>query len=148
MSHTTSIKGIEILSASAVARAVAFMQSKGVAVELKHNTKARAYYNNQEGMDKPAELCLHLPTARYDVGLYLNKEGSYEPRFDVFMGEVHKHLGAKGSDRNSNNHVEHIGGFLQEYAVAAAELSAESQGKYVQRIEQKDGTVQLAITGY
>lgn len=149
MSHTTAIKGIQITSEAAVQRAVAFLQSKGSDIELVRNTKPRAYYNNQAGMTDKAELCIKVNGSKYDIGLYKQANGTYEPRFDAWANDIAKVLGSKDQKSGvTNDHEHHIGAFLQEYSIAAASIQSESEGRFVERVETKSGDVKLMVRGY
>lgn len=149
MSHTSTITGVAIKNRAAIEAAVAHLQSKGVKVSLKENVKPRAYFNNQAGMETPADLCLQLD--KYDVGLYLQEDGTYEARFDAWANHVARHLGSEELAKNpalGKNHAHHVGKFLQEYATAVTILEAQADGRMVERIDEPDGKIKLTIMGY
>ena len=142
MSHTVSIKDVDIVNVSALKAAVREMQQKGVSCELLENVVPKAYYNNQAGMDTAAEFVLRSEQSPYDVGFYKtqNAQGKtvYEPRTDTFMGHIQKLYG---------NSKSHLGKLTQLYSVHAVTQQAVRQGYRVQRKEQQDGTITLSVVG-
>ncbi|MCF1459296.1 MAG: DUF1257 domain-containing protein [Shewanella sp.] len=144
MSHTTTIKGVELHDRHALQRAIDMLnQERGLNLQIIDNAKPRAYYTNQAGMSGEAEMVIKCG-GRYDVGLYRNEQGVIEPRFDAWGGDISKELG----NGSTKSHIDHIGGLLQEYSIAAATIAAENSGQYVNRVKGEDGSVRLTVTGY
>lgn len=144
MSHTTVLKGINIVSIEAVERAVAELSSKGIKIALKKDAKPRAFYQNQNGMGK-ADYVIELGDSRYDIGLYRNDRGGYDLRTDFWAGDVEKVLGVKAS---SNDMVEQakLGKLYQAYALNAAEIQAENEGYQYYRESGNNGVERLIVT--
>lgn len=148
MSHTTSIDSIVISDEKALENAVMELKERhGINCELLTNTKARAYYNDQSGMDTNADFVLKLNESRYDVGFYRKEDGTLEARYDAWAGEVQKQLGVSVEEGTEIGQSQ-LGKFYQEYAIAAATREAMSQGYMVDRFQKEDGEVQLTVQGY
>jgi hypothetical protein len=146
MSHTTAINCIKITDISALRSAITELKSHGVKCDLLENAVPRAYYPNQEGLGK-AEFVVNVKDARYDVGLYKDKEGvGYEARCDFYTGSIEDVLGAK-AQKGEDIEMARLGKLYQTYAIHAATNAAVQQGYSVQRINQEGGTVQLQVTG-
>lgn len=145
MSHTSAIKAVKITSISALTSAVAELASKGVRCSLLQNAVPRAYFPDQAGMGK-AEYVLHLPDAKYDVGLYLQPDKSYEPRTDFYGGSVEAVLGVAATSEATREQAK-LGKLLQMYAIHAATETARRKGLSVNRTTGKDGTIRLELTG-
>ena len=163
MSHTTTLKGLAIKDVSAIRAAVAELKTSGVNVELLTEAKPRMYYADQHRRDGgyghnegTTAFVLKLP-GRYDVGLDLKQDGTYNPVFDEFAGDVAASLGALGvtpaESRGFGYMTEAsgkyaIGRFLQGYAKHAAINAAQAQGYFVESAEvDTKGSVQLVLTG-
>ena len=146
MSHTTSIKGIKIVDIRALESAINELAKGGMKISLQKGGTPRAYYQNQSGMGQ-ADYVVKLPDAAYDIGLYKQDDGSYEPRTDFFAGSVEKLLGAKAS-KPENRDQARLGKLLQLYGIHAATEKAKKQGYTVRRQEGKDGEIKLVIAGF
>ena len=140
MSHTTTIKEIEITDVDALKAAVNELKEKGIRCDLLENAIPRGYYSNQEGLGK-ADYVLHLEDSPYDIGFYKqNGKNAYEVRADLYADKIKKVIGVDGSGPNAS-----MGKLFQLYAVHAATRKAVSQGYQVSRIQKEDGTIQLQI---
>lgn len=146
MSHTTKIPGIKIVSVSALRSAVAELAKQGIKITLKEKAKPRAYYAQQEGMGV-ADFVVELGDSSYDVGLYKQADGSYEPRFDAWAGNIERILGAKASKAENTDQAK-LGKLMQMYGVMVATEKAKKQGLVVRRIEGKDGAIKLVLNGF
>ncbi len=146
MSHTSTIKGIKITEVSALRKAVNELAKSGMKIELKENATPRAYFSNQAGMGK-ADFVVYLADAKYDIGLYKQADGTYEPRTDFFGGSVEKLLGAQASKKENTEQAK-LGKLIQLYGIHAATEKATKQGYTVQRQFGKDGAIKLVIAGF
>jgi hypothetical protein len=147
MSHTTSIKGIKIVNIDALRLAVSDLAASGKKVELVENATPRAYFDNQEGMGV-ADYVIKLADAKYDIGLYKQQDGTYEPRTDFWGHSVEGVLGAKATDKQYTEQAR-LGLLFQAYAVNAAEQQARMEGKMTMRqSDPETGRVTLVVTGY
>jgi hypothetical protein len=146
MSHTTSIKGIKLMDIKFVKDAVAELAKKGMKISVVPDAVPRAYYANQQGMGK-ANFVIKLDDAKYDIGLYKQDDGSYEPRTDFFGGSVQKLLGVEATKKENTEQAK-IGKLIQLYGIHAATDKARKQGLTVRRVEGKEGAVKLVIAGY
>lgn len=141
MSHTTTVGNVKLTNITAIEAAVDALKSQGVNIVLKRNAVPRMYYNNQHGA---CEYVLSLPTAKYDVGLEKQKDGSYVPIFDEFSGYVAQVLGVKTKGKGDARNA--IGKFLQQYAVEAARIAAIQQGYNIDSITTDEhGNVHLTV---
>lgn len=150
MSHTTKIRAMQISNVGVIRAAVARLAQQGVKIELLEDAQPRHYYTKygreQEGMGK-ADLVLKIADSSYDVGLYKQPDGSYEPRTDFWDKEVEKVLGVKPTAEEYTDQAK-LGKFYQAYGICAAMEQAYLSGKQVQEITQPNGDVQLVVTGY
>ena len=143
MSHTSSISSIVISDVHALRAAVTELKTQGVNCDLLENEIPRAYSTNQEGMGM-AEYVVKLHDARYDIGLYQNKDKTgFEARTDFYMGSVEGQLGAKDSSVSEDQG--RLGKLYQMYAVHAATRKAAQKGYKVTRRRKQNGTIQLEI---
>ena len=148
MSHTTSIDSVVISDERALELAVHELKTRhNIDCELLTNAKARAYYRDQDGMDQNAAFVLKLNKSKYDVGFYRKEDGTLEARYDDWAGDVRGQLGV-AAEENTPEGQSKLGKLYQEYAVAAAVRSAESQGYMVDRSVKDNGEVQLTVQGY
>lgn len=145
MSHTSTIKAIQIQSISALRAAIAELNTTGAGLTLVENAVPRAYYQNQSGMGK-ADYVVQVANCPYDIGLYKNESGGYEARTDFYAGHVAKVLGA-ACTKPENREQAQMGKLFQMYAIHAATEVARRKGHSVRRITKSDGTVQLEVTG-
>lgn len=146
MSHTASISGIKIVDIAALQSAIAELATGGIKISLQTGGTPRAYFNNQKGMGV-ADYVIKLADAPYDIGLYKQPDGSYEPRTDFFQSHVEKILGAQCSMKGKEDQAK-LGKLFQMYGIHATTLAARKTGKTVRRITGKDGAVQLEVMGY
>lgn len=147
MSHTTAIKGIKISNIEALQLAVAELAQQGKNIELVPNAQPRAFYNNQDGMGV-ADFVIKLGDSRYDIGLYKQADGTYEPRTDFWGQDVQKILGGKATDKQYEEQAK-LGLLFQSYAVNAVEQQCRFEGKSTRRqVDEKSGQIQVIVTGY
>lgn len=151
MSHTTTLKGVQIKSASAIRKAVEDLKAEGVNISLVENATPRMYYREQEREIGKCEFVLKMPQASYDVGLKWNeKEKQYDAILDTWANSVHSQIGAScPMPMSAGEKGEHaIGRFTQRYGVNAAKEAASAQGYYVDgETVDEDGNIQLVIAG-
>ncbi len=148
MSHTTTIDSVVISDERALTLAVQELKTRhGINCELVTNTKPRAYYNNQNGMEENAPYVVKLEDSRYDIGFYRKEDGTLEARYDAWGEDIHKILGVE-AEVDTPEGQSHLGKLYQEYAVAAATRSAQAQGYMVDRSLKTNGEVQLTVQGY
>lgn len=142
MSHTSSVSTVNFQDESVLRAAIQELKSLGVKCELLENALPRAYFTNQAGMDMPARFVISLPESRYDVGLYpVEGKQGYEARFDEFMGDIAKNLGATPQSRGGAA----IGKLSQTYAKLAIMRKAMQSGKRVTQATLPDGSIQLVV---
>ena len=98
MSHTTTVKSVQIKSVSALKQMAKNLVQKGLNVELLQNSVPRMYYRDQIARTLKAqgkkmqyhanvEECdyvLRVKDAFYDIGFLKDDEGNYVPLFDDF----------------------------------------------------------------
>lgn len=154
MSHTTTLKTIEIRDMDAVKNAVAELVSKGIDCTIEYKAKPGMYYRNQEGQ---CDFVLRLPGAKghghegrtqYDIGFRLQADGSYAMLFDDFDNALRKVIGAScpmpSSPEGKAQHA--IAQFTQLYGKHAAINAAIAQGYQVESAEYDEkGDLQLSI---
>lgn len=148
MSHTTTIRSVAIRDTNAIRQAVERLQSKGVNINLLENTKPRMYYEHQ---GEKCEYVLHMPGCRFDVGLKLQKDGTYAPMYDEHARHVGNVIGAACNIPNNRDDqaLHQIGQFMQAYSEFAAVNAAGAAGYMVESSEvDKDGNVQLVLASY
>lgn len=148
MSHTTLVKSVAIRDTNAIAQAVDRLKSKGVNVELKQNIKPRMYFSQQ---GEVCEYVLSMPGCRFDVGLKLQKDGTYAPMYDEHANIVGNVIGAAcrlPSDRDDRS-LHQLGQFLQAYAEFAAVNAASAAGYAVESSTvDENGNVELMLASY
>lgn len=151
MSHTTTLKGVQIKSASAIRTTVQDLKNQGIDISLATNEVPRMYYREQEREIGKCEFVLKLGNSRYDVGLKWNeKEQQYDAFLDTWAGSIKNAIGAScAMPRDAGEQGEHaIGLFSQRYGINAAKEAASAAGYYVEReFIDEDGTVQLELGG-
>lgn len=146
MSHTSKVSGIKITNIEALTAAIADLNQQGIKCSLIANTKPRAFYDNQDGMGH-ADYVIRLDQASYDIGLYKQAEGSYEPRTDFWAGSVERILGVKAADPKKTDQAK-LGKLFQTYGLCAAEEEARMRGLNCQRVPGENGAVKLLVTGF
>lgn len=146
MSHTSSIKSVQIKSVSALRAAVQALTQRGIRCTLEENATPRAYYNNQQGMGQ-APFVLRLPDAQYDVGFYAQPDGTYEARTDFFGGSVAQCIGGKATTPERRDQAQ-LGLLFQEYSAAAVIEQARMRGQsVVRRLNAETNKLTLEVTG-
>ncbi len=147
MSHTTTIRGIKITDVNALNGAVKELAKGGMKIALLKDAKPRSYSTNQSGMGV-ADYVIQLGDATYDVGLYKQEDGSYQPRTDFYNGSVARVLGGKASKKGNEAQAQ-LGKLFQMYGVVAATNKARLQGYTVRRMVNKEsGQIKLEVMGF
>lgn len=151
MSHTTTLKGVQIKSQTAIRKAVADLQKEGVNITLKERAQPRMYYDHQAAAVGICDFVLSMPQSRYDVGLKWNeKEKQYDAILDTWGQDIRGQIGATcAMPADAGKIGEHaIGRFTQRYAVNAAKEAASAQGYYVEgETIADDGSIHLVLAG-
>lgn len=145
MSHTTTLRGVQIRDIAALSSAVADLKAKGVNCDLISNARPRMYYGNQHGV---CDYVLKLPNSQYDVGFDRQADGSYAPVFDEWAGSVAGQIGATcPMPTSAEGKVQRqIGQLLQNYAKHAAINAAVAQGHTVESCTQdEEGNLNLVL---
>lgn len=124
MSHITKI-GIRVKSISALKAVCAQM-----GLELIKEGESRSYYESAK-----RDYVIKLK-GRYDVGLTLQKNGTYELDADLWGGDVVKEVG------------ENCGTLLQKYGEAAVKEAARRKGMSVYMEDLLNGDVKLTVVSY
>lgn len=150
MSHTTTVKSVQIRDIDALRTTIQELQTKGVQIELREKARARMYYENQTRELGICDYVVHLPQSRYDVALVRQTDGSYAPAFDEYAGEVGRSIGATcpmpGTKEGKAQHA--IGQLMQGYAKNAAINQARAQGYMVESVDfdaQQNVVLTLAV---
>lgn len=146
MSHTSTIKSVTINSESAIRAAVKELAAAGIRISLLEKATPRAYFANQAGMGL-ADFVLHIPDARYDVGLYKQADGTFEARTDFHMGSVASVLGAAHTGNGIRSEQAALGKFFQAYNLNRATEQARAMGHEVRRVAGNNGLIKLEVTG-
>ena len=149
MSHTTRLKSVVIRDVTALRQAAAELKNMGVSCALEENQAPRMYSVAQAN---ECAFVLRLQNGEYDVGFEKQKDGTYVPVFDEFMGYVANEIGAGDSCPMPNTpegKAQHqIGKFFQQYSKHAAINVAVMQGYTVESaLTEKDGTINLVLAG-
>ena len=150
MSHTTTLKGLSIKDTAAIVSAITEMKAAGIKCELLRDTAPRMYYGNQHGV---CAYVVKLNDSRYDLGLDLQKDGTYSTVFDEWGHDISNLIGADASmcplPHTAEGKAQHgIGKFMQSYAKFAAMNAAVAQGYMVENAFTDDkGTVHLTLGG-
>lgn len=150
MSHTATIDTIKIVDINALRKACdELRRTHGVDLTVKDNHKPRAWYEDQEGMSEPANVCIVLNDSKYDVGIYKKADGTYEARCDFYSGDIERALGADvkgmGSLSKEQRTQAKLGKLYQLYAVNAAENAIVREGGHCTRTVTSDGSIQLQM---
>ena len=150
MSHTTTLKGVQIKDRRCIEAAVADLKREGINIELLRNATPRMYYREQEREIGVCDYVLKLPGSRYDVGLKWNaKDNQFDALLDTFAGDISRSIGAAcplPRDEYGREGEHAIGRFTQRYGVNAARFAAQAQGYYVEgETVDESGAVQLVI---
>lgn len=131
MSHTTTLKTVNISDTQALSDAVDFLRSRGLEAELVQNAVPRMYYANQYGK---CDYVLRLPKSLYDIGFDKQKDGSYAPVFDSWAGELQRQIGNPESCpipvTQEEREAAAVASLLNAYGVFAAKRQLESEGYY------------------
>jgi hypothetical protein len=148
MSHTSTIKGVQIKSKWAIKQAVADLVKEGIDVKLVENAMPRMYYTRQAQAVGKCDFVLKLGNARYDVGLKYNKETQeYDAILDTWASSISSQIGASCQLDDHSREAEHaIGKFTQRYGVNAAKEAARNMGyDILGETVDDDGTVHLEL---
>jgi ABC-type sugar transport system substrate-binding protein len=146
MSHTTSLRAIVITDEKAIRAAVARLQRQGIPVSLLERVVPRAFFQNQKGMDTPADFVVRCDAARYDIGLY-KENGAYDARTDLWQGHVASVFGNPTTSTDpAIRAAAAIGKFTQAYGIEAARADAVRRGLSVREV-QDGAKVKLVLTG-
>lgn len=151
MSHTTTLRSVQIKDIQALRAAVAELKASGVNCDLVENEVPSMYYANQHGK---CAYVLRMNDAnyggrRYDVGFDLQPDGTYATVFDDFGNALRGQIGAACPMPNTaEGKAQHaIGKFLQGYAKHAAMNAALAQGYMVESCTvDANNNVQLTLT--
>lgn len=146
MSHTATIKGVKIQSITALEATIKELNTQGIRVSLTPNATPRAYFTDQKGMGK-ADFVINVLDCKYDIGLYKQEDGSYEPRTDFWGGHIEKIFGIP-TDKTEMKEQAKMGKLLQTYGLNAAQEVYRKQGKATRRQTTANGQVQLIVTGF
>lgn len=136
MSHTTTLKNVQINDIAALKEAVAFLKERGLEADLLENVVPRMYYGNQYGK---CDYVLRLKNSPYDVGFAKQKDGAYAPVFDSWAGHLQKQIGnptsCKVPTTAEEREVVAVASLLNAYGVHAAKNQLQEQGYYGYEIE-------------
>lgn len=142
MSHNVLIQNVKITSLDALRRAITELHTEGVNVALLEQTTFRTY----RGQDNRCDLCISLPNGNYDVGLKLQRDGSYIPICDASMmprdgSSISCRLGP-GVDWSRAA----IGKLMQRYSTCVAEDSLQLSGYFPTReIDAQSGEIYVTV---
>lgn len=151
MSHTTTLKTVNINDTQALEDAVAFMKERGLKATLLRDTTPRMYYDNQYGK---CDYVLRLDNSKYDIGFAKQADGSYAPVFDSWAGELQRVIGnpshCKVPVSQEEREAAAVASLLNAYGVHAAKRQLESEGYYGFEItiNPEDNSYTLEATGY
>lgn len=130
MSHNITLNNIRITDLTMFGQIAAEM-SKGQVKLVNPSTTFRTYSGQPNNCD--AKLALPGP---HDVGLRLQKDGSYSLVFDPYaMDRIFQH--PQGTNA--------IGALLQEYTLQEAEYAAAQNGMSATRVHGDKGVVTLEL---
>lgn len=131
MSHTTTLKSVNINDIRALQEAVNFLKERGLQAELVENAVPRMYYGNQYGK---CDYVLRLTNSPYDIGFAKQADGSYAPVFDSWAGHLQKQIGNPSSCKVPTSQEEReaaaVASLLNAYGVHAAKNQLEAEGYY------------------
>lgn len=150
MSHTTTLKAVQIRDLDALRAAVAELQASGVNCELVQDAVPGMYYGTQHSK---CDYVLKFPEAtyggkRYDLGFDRQADGSYAMVFDDWQSTLRNQIGAACPlpDTAEGKAQHAVGRFTQAYAKHAAMNAAMAQGYMVEGTEiDQDGNVHLTL---
>lgn len=151
MSHTTTLKTVNINDTQALSEAVNFLKERGLDAELLQNVKPRMYYTDQYGV---CDYVLRLKNSPYDIGFAKQKDGSYAPVFDSWAGHLQKQIGnpdhCKIPTTQEEREAAAVASLLNAYGVFAAKRQLESEGYYGFEISvnPEDNSYVLEATTY
>lgn len=156
ISHTTTVKSIEIRSLTALEQAVSELAAeRGFQYQWKENCKPRLYYGTDQ-FKQNCEKVLSIDGCSYEIGFHKQEDGTYAAITDFYeygntpVSKFLKARGANSLEACGCNREEHaIGGLLQEYAKQAAIEQATSQGYFVEdcTIDEESGEILMNIAG-
>src|SRR5258706_2983619 len=143
MSHLVSIKEIVFVDIDALKMAIEELQNNGIACGLQQNVTAKSLFKAQR---KKYDWVIKLDDSPFDVGLYMDKDkGGYVPKVDLMGDHVSYLLGIvprEGEDRNKCS----LAKLNRLDATHAAMRAAIKAGHTVQRINNRNGSIQLTVT--
>ena len=151
ISHTTTLKGVQIRDTNALAAAVAELAARGIKCRLEQNVRPRMYYGNQHGV---CPYVLKLDNAPYDVGFDRQEDGSFLPVMDTWAGHIQREIGVTNpacelpKDHAEREAMMAIGRLSQTYAKHAAINAAAAQGYIVDSASTDEkGNIHLVLSG-
>ena len=140
MSHTSTIRSMNIRSTPAIRHAVAELKREGVNCDLVENAKPRMYYSSQ---GEVCDFVIKLHDGKYDVGLKKDAEGNYEIMLDTWGGHVSGQIGADvamcplpGTEEGRTQHA--VGRFAHHYNKKVAIDAAIAAGHSVNDVHVDD----------
>ena len=102
-------------------------------------------YQTLRGQPQACKYAIKLPGVTYEVGVVEQDGGTYALAFDAYGRS------AIGSEHDGHRVVEKFGNGLsklkQHYGIHFTTMLARQRGCQVQRIQQANGSVRLAISG-
>ena len=154
MSHTSTISAVKITDINALRAAVNDLNAQGVSCRLVENkVPVSNTTGRQAGMSEPAEFCLEIDNASYDIGIYNIGNGQHECRTDFWNGSVEAALGADASYVNSidgstpegreEREMARLGLLYTRYEYHAVNSAVAIQGGSVEETVLEDGSIQL-----
>lgn len=142
MSHTSTVKNIQINNIIALKAALFELKKQGIHCNLIENSIPRGYYSNQSGLGI-APYVINIEGCSYDLGLYKNNE-FYEVRGDFYGNKIGKILGVE-IVKDIDMYTASIGKLMQAYSIAAIELSAMEKGYNITKSTNSNGEVLIEI---
>lgn len=140
MSKTTTVKTVPIKDIQALYSAVEELRASGVNCTLTQDSPCRLWYSTT-----PCPYVLNLPDCQFDLGLKLEKDGSYSVITDFHGNLVNGQIGAtcpvKGADANDLA----IGKFMQAYSKHAALNAVSAAGYSVSDLSFNPDTGEVTI---
>jgi hypothetical protein len=124
VSHQTEIK-LKVKNMSAMKAAC-----EALGLELVKDAQCRGYYSTMQ-----RDYIVRL-RGKYDVGLTLEKDGSYSVDADFWDGYVAKEVG------------ENCGTLMQKYGEKTVEEAAQIRGMSIYTEELESGDVKMTLTQY
>ena len=174
MSHTTTVKTVQIKSVSALKKMAINLKNKGLNVELVENAVPRMYYKDQIARTlkkssapmqyhsnvEECDFVLVVKDSYYDIGFLKNVDGEYVPLFDNFsfpspyhMGDIHRKplieiTGVTAPKSTPKKEIINysIGKVLQEYSLCATVEACEEAGYTITKsIVDEHGSIHIEV---